>query len=379
LRFDWSEEQEEFRRSLRALVADAQGDAHEGDIREVASDDHLEFARDFVLALAERGWLAPHWPEEYGGYSDAWRHIILGEELWSRGEPRGPQYMNVNWVAPMIMEAGTQEQKDYHLDRIRRGDVLWCQGFSEPEAGSDLSSLRTQARREGDEYVINGQKIWTSYAHVANFCFLLARTDPEARPNAGISILLVPMDTPGIEVREIPALAGAHQFHEVFFTDVHVPTSALLGRENGGWELVRKLLTFERVGAPRYASSALELDRLAAWAIEHARFDDAEVQRELGEARAACEAARMLTYRVIDERQKGMPPGGNAYAARAAMVDAERAVSSAASAVMGAHGLVSNSIADRQLASAQIAGVASGAYEIQLNLIARLCLHLPKA
>jgi alkylation response protein AidB-like acyl-CoA dehydrogenase len=378
MRFDWSEEQQRFRSDLRNYVAENQPTSRVGDIRNVASEDHLDHARMFVRGLAERGWLAPHWPEQYGGHDDAWRHIILGEELWSCGEPRGPQYMNVNWVAPMIMEAGTQEQKDYHLARIRDGDVIWCQGFSEPEAGSDLTALRTRARREGDDYIVNGQKIWTSYAHVANFCFLLVRTDPDARPNAGISILLAPMDTPGIEVREIPALAGQHQFHEVFFSDVRLPVSALLGQENRGWPLVRKLLTFERVGSPRYASSALELDRLAEWARDNGRLSDPAVQRELGEARTACEAARILTYRAVDERQKGMPPGGIAYTARAAMVHAERAVAKAATTVMGPYGLVADSVADRQLASSMTAGIASGAYEIQLNLVARLCLELPK-
>src|SRR5262249_2593896 len=127
MRFDWSEEQRTFRAQLRAYVDQTEDPSSSGDIRDVASDARLEQAGEFVRGLAERGWLAPHWPEEYGGSNDSWRHIILGEELWSRGEPRGPQYMNVNWVAPMLMEAGTEEQRRYHLDRIRDGDVIWCQ------------------------------------------------------------------------------------------------------------------------------------------------------------------------------------------------------------------------------------------------------------
>jgi alkylation response protein AidB-like acyl-CoA dehydrogenase len=378
MRFDWSEEQTQFRSELRRYVGENGNRARAGDIRQLASDDQVAHAASFVRGLADRGWLAPHWPEKYGGYDDHWRHIILGEEMWSQGEPRGPQYMSVNWVAPMIMEAGTEEQKEYHLARIRDGNVIWCQGFSEPEAGSDLKALRTRARRDGGEYVVNGQKIWTSYAHIANFCFLLVKTDPEARANAGVSILLMPMDTPGIEVREIPALAGSHQFHEVFFTDVRVPVSALLGKENGGWALVRKLLTFERVGSPRYAAAAVELDRLADWAGQHERMADPAVRRHLGEAHTACEAARVLTYRAIDERQKGMPPGGVAYTARAAMVCAERAVAKAAVTIMGPAGVVADSVAERQVASALTAGLAAGAYEIQLNLIARLSLSLPR-
>jgi alkylation response protein AidB-like acyl-CoA dehydrogenase len=306
-------------------------------------------------------------------------HIILGEELWSRGEPRGPQYMNVNWIAPLILAAGTKDQQDQHLPRIRTGDAFWCQGFSEPEAGSDLASLRTRARREGDFYVIDGQKIWTSYAHVAEFCFLLARTGPAGGRHDGISVFLVPMETPGIEVREIPALAGEHQFHEVFFTGVRVHESALLGEEGKGWKLVRALLTYERVGSPRYASAAVLLDELADWAREAGVLDDPVVLRALGRARGSCEVARFLTYRAMDDRVKKLPPGGPAYVARAAMVRAERDVATACAEVAGRDALVEDSIFERQLNSSFTAGVAAGTYEVQLGLIARLSLDLPRS
>jgi alkylation response protein AidB-like acyl-CoA dehydrogenase len=286
--------------------------------------------------------------------------------------------MNVNWIAPLLLAVGTPEQQAFHLPRIRSGDALWCQGFSEPQAGSDLASLTTRARREGDEYVIDGQKIWTSYAHVADHCFLLARTGPPGGRHEGISVFLVPMDTPGIEVREIPALAGEHQFHELFLTDVHVPASCLLGPEGRGWTLVRQLLTFERVGSPRYAAAALVLDELADWAAEHGLLDDPRIAEALGRARTACEAARLLTYRAMDERAKGLPPGGVAYTARAAMVQSEREVAFAAGEVMGAEALVADSMFERQLNSSMTAGVAAGTYEVQLGLIARLCLALPK-
>jgi alkylation response protein AidB-like acyl-CoA dehydrogenase len=286
--------------------------------------------------------------------------------------------MNVNWVAPLIMMAGTAAQKDEHLTRIRNGDVLWCQGFSEPEAGSDLASLRTSARREGDEYVVDGQKIWTSYAHVADYCFLLTRTRTDGPNNQGITILLVPMDTPGIEVREIVGLAGAHQFHEVFFTDVRVPVANRLGEENLGWHLVRRGLAYERVGSPRYAAATVELDRLVDWARERELLDDASVLRALGQARTACDAAQILTYRAIDDRAKGVEAGSNANVARVAMVRAERAVAAAAAHIQGPYGLVRETVADRQQLSAKVAGIASGAYEIQLTLIASLGLRLPK-
>ncbi|MCW2990315.1 MAG: acyl-CoA dehydrogenase [Solirubrobacterales bacterium] len=375
--FDWTPEQVTFRSELAAFADEVLPD-RATDPRRISSDEGLELSKWFVRELAGRGWLAPHWPVEHGGRDDTWQHIILGEEMWSRGEPRGPQYMNVNWIAPLLLAVGTPEQQAFHLPRIRSGDALWCQGFSEPQAGSDLASLTTRARREGDEYVIDGQKIWTSYAHVADHCFQLARTGPPGGRHEGISVFLVPMDTPGIEVREIPALAGEHQFHELFLTDVHVPASCLLGPEGRGWTLVRQLLTFERVGSPRYAAAALVLDELADWAAEHGLLDDPRIAEALGRARTACEAARLLTYRAMDERAKGLPPGGVAYTARAAMVQSEREVAFAAGEVMGAEALAADSMFERQLNSSMTAGVAAGTYEVQLGLIARLCLALPK-
>jgi alkylation response protein AidB-like acyl-CoA dehydrogenase len=377
MEFGWRSDQLKFRQELRSFVDEVVPPERTNDTRVISTEEAVAFSSDFVRALAARGWLAPHWPVEHGGLDDTWRHIILGEELWSRGEPRGPQYMNVNWVAPLLLAAGSDEQREYHLARIREGDVHWCQGFSEPLAGSDLASLRTSARRDGDEYVIDGQKIWTSYAHVADFCFLLARTDPESSGRYGISIFIVPMDAAGIEVREIPALAGSHQFHEVFFDGVRIPESARIGEENRGWELIRTGLAFERVGAPRYASAEVELEGLVRWTDDHGRESE-EVRRVLGRARTACESARVLTYKAMDQRAKGMRvDSGAAYVARAAMVRAERAVADAARQVMGPDGLVADSIRDRQLHTALVAGIATGTYEIQLNLIARLSLGLP--
>ena len=211
--------------------------------------------------------------------------------MWARGEPRGAQYMNVNWIGPAIMHYGSEEQKQQHLTRISGGDVLWCQGFSEPEAGSDLVALRTLALRDGDDYVVYGSKIWTSYANHAEFCFLLVRTDPESQRHRGISVLLMPMNLPGVEIREIPAVVGERYFHEVFLTDVRVPASCRLGPEGEGWSVVSYALQYERVGAARYARAALTLDRLAAHAKTRGWLDDPRVLERLGEVRAMVDAA----------------------------------------------------------------------------------------
>ena len=210
MEFRWSDEDIAFRRELREFLAEAlPPDWAELSKHGPGSDAQAEFSKEFCPKLARKGWLTQHWPKEYGGRdASPWRHAILGEEMWRIGEPRSSQYMNVNWVGPTIMVYGTPEQKAFHLPRISTGNAFWCQGFSEPEAGSDLVSLRTLAVRDGDEYVINGSKIWTSYVNYAEYCFLIVRTDPASKRHQGISVLLVPMDTPGIEVREIPSVVG---------------------------------------------------------------------------------------------------------------------------------------------------------------------------
>jgi alkylation response protein AidB-like acyl-CoA dehydrogenase len=378
--FDWSAEDAAHRREVREfLAAELPDDWEEISKHGPGGDSQAAFSKIFCGKMAERGWLTQHWPTEYGGRDAApWRHSIVGEELWAVGEPRGAQYMNVNWIGPAIMRYGTDEQKAVHLPRISAGDVLWCQGFSEPEAGSDLVALRTAALKVGDEYVINGSKIWTSYCNHAEFIILLVRTDPGSQRHRGISLLLVPMSTPGVEIREIPSVVGERYFHEVFFTDVRVPTSTLLGVENEGWEIVNYALQYERVGAARYARAAVTLDRLAEIAEARDLLDDPIIVDRLGEARALCEAARVLTYKVIDLRAKGSPPTADTQLARVLGTRADTVVGELALEIMGPEALEYGSFADSNFRLAMTAGVAVGATEVQLNLIASRFLGLPK-
>jgi alkylation response protein AidB-like acyl-CoA dehydrogenase len=378
--FEWTDEDEAFRRELRALLAEALP----GNWDEIAkdgpgSDAQAAFARSFCPRLAARGWLAQSWPREYGG-SDAspWRHAILGEEMWRVGEPRSSQYMNVNWVGPTIMKYGTDEQKALHLPPISQGRVFWCQGFSEPEAGSDLAALRTLAVREGNAYVVNGTKIWTSYVNHADFCFLVARSDPDSKRQQGISVLLVPMDLPGIEVREIPSVVGDRYFFEVFFRDVRVPVANRLGPEHGGWDVVTYSLAYERVGAARYARAAHTLDQLAERARGRGALEDPRTLEQLGEARALCEASRLLAYRVIDLRAKGKPPSADTNVARVAGTLAEQAVAQLALETFGPEALEYGHFAESQFRVAMTAGVAVGTTEINLNLVASRFLGLPR-
>jgi len=225
---------------------------------------------------------------------------------------------------------------------------------------------------------VKGTKIRTSYANHADYCFLLARTDPESRRQRGISVLLVPMNQPGVKVREIPSVVGDRYFHEVFFDSVRVPVSTRLGPENEGWNVVLYALQYERVGAARYARAARTLDRLAALAAERNRSGDPVIAEKLGEARALCEAARVLTYRVIDERAKGKPPSSHTQIARVAGTRADTAIGALALEVLGAEGLEYGSFADTNFRLSMTAGVAVGATEVQLNLIAQRFLRLPR-
>ena len=380
MEFGWSDEDRAFRRELAAFLAENLPDDWEERAQDgPGSDAQARFSREFCPKLAARGWLTQNWPSEHGGAdASAWRHIILGEEMWRVGEPRSSQYMNVNWVGPTIMRYGTEEQQREYLPPISRGDAFWCQGFSEPEAGSDLVSLRTQARRDGDHYVVNGSKIWTSYVNHAQHCFLVVRTDPESKRHKGISVLLCPMNLPGIEVREIPSVVGERYFFEVFFTDVKVPVSCRLGPENEGWDVVTYSLAYERVGAARYARAALTLDELARRAEERGLLDDPRLLEKLGEARALCEASRLLTYRVIDLRERGLPPSADTNVARVAGTTAELAVANLALELFGPEALEYGHFAEAHFRLAMTAGVAVGTTEVNLNLVASRFLDLPR-
>ena len=373
--FDWTEDDVAYRNDLKDFLREQLPEGWNG----YNKSDLAKYKRDsiaFSKAMAERGWLTQNWPKEYGGQeASPWRAAILSEELWPIGEPRGPQYMNVNWIGPAIMAAGTEEQKLYHLRRISAGDVCWCQGFSEPDAGSDLPAMRTRAVREGDDYIVNGTKIWTSHVGTADFCFLLVKTDPSAPKRAGISILLTPMDTPGIEVRHIDGFVGEQAFHQLVFEDVRVPAAYRLGEENRGWDIVRRALSFERVGAAHYETGQKILRSIIAEAKRNGAIDDPEIQTRIGEVYAALEAARLLTYKVVDLRAHGSPPTADSNLSRVAQTSALRMAGELAHAVFGEEGLVAGSGGDiRRVLSF---GVAAGTTEMQLDQIASNFLALP--
>lgn len=221
-----------------------------------------ELGRAWHRILYEQGWIAPQWPREHGG--PGWnplQRFLFEDELAKAGAPKIASF-GLQLSGPVIMRFGTQEQKDFFLPRILSGEHYWCQGFSEPGAGSDLASLRTTAVRRGDDYVINGSKIWTTHAHNANWIFLLARTDSAVKPQRGISFLLAPMDRPGLVVEPIISMSGEHELNQVFFDDVVIPATNRVGEENEGWTVTKYLLEFER-GAGAMASRIKSVIRSA--------------------------------------------------------------------------------------------------------------------
>ena len=321
--FDMGKRAGDLRRELRELVAEHVPEHFLGAFTHDPAD--LETAQRFCRTLAERHLLCLAWPQEFGGGdASVWEQTVVREEMWAAHEPRGAQYMGVNWVGPIIMRHGSAEQQRRHLPPIAAGEVIWCQGFSEPEAGSDLASLRTFARPDGDDWVINGQKIWTSYATMAQWCFLLARTSrigegATTKKQQGLTIFLVPMDDPAITVRPIGTMLGPHHLNEVFFDDLRVTEADVLGTVDAGWSIVQDVMSFERVGIARYA----RCERLlaAAPAVLGERWDELsdELRGRWIRMLMHCRRARLLAYRVVALQDSGRIAPGDAAAYRIAV------------------------------------------------------------
>ena len=376
--FTWNEEQCAFRDSLcafldRTLPDDWEKFSQHGP----ASPALTAYAAKFCRELADQGMLFPHWPVEHGGQGlSPWHQQILAEVMWQYGEPRGGQYMNVTWIGPTLMRYGSVAQQAQYLPKIATGEMLWCQGFSEPDSGSDLASLRTRAVLEGNYYRVSGQKIWTSYAGLADTCFLLTRTSDDKK--RGITILLVPMDTPGITVRQIPSLIGEGDIHEVFFDDVIVPVGQRFGEEGQAWEIIGFSLTNERLGIPRYHLARSALDRAVAILQHRGDWSGDLIKAEAGRCAALCEAARTANYAIVQKRAEGLKVGAESSSARFATVMAERNVCEFVVEYLPEALAGGSAFLQMHHQRGIVAGVASGAAEIQLNIVASDVLQLPR-
>jgi alkylation response protein AidB-like acyl-CoA dehydrogenase len=384
--FAFTPEETAFRTELRAFLADELPEWWRGMF--VDDDRPMPFTREFCQKLAARGWLTMAWPSEYGGQdASVWMQTVVREEMWAHEEPRGPQYMNLNYIGPLIMRFGTPDQRAEFLPPMAHGEAMWTQLFSEPDAGSDLASLRTRARDDGDHFVVNGQKIWSSYADApADWGLLLARTDPDVAKHAGISVFLLDMTTPGVTVRPIPTMAGPHEFNEVFFDDVVVPRERLLGVQDGGWEVITAGLTLERVGVARYARAAAVL----GLAVEHANSTglsrDPHVRRLLADLGCRIEAARLCNYRAISMQARGAVPTVEASIARMHNTTVEQLTGNVVMEVIGAAAQLRADDPDAPAAGEATrhwlrnipTTVAAGTLEVQKNIVAQRGLGLPR-
>lgn len=285
---------------------------------ETGFEEQSEFARQFQKKLAERRWLALPWPVEYGGLgASVMQQVVFNEEMAYAGAPTGFN-MGVAWVGPSLMIYGTEEQKREFLPKITNLEHIWCTLYSEPGAGSDLASLQTRAVRDGDEYVINGQKIWTSGAHRSNWGWLAARTDPNAPKHKGISMFMVPMDSPGITIRPLINMANQHGFNEVFFEDVRIPAGYLVGQENQGWYQLAVALDFERSSIAGSARARRFWHDLLDFARENPAHVEArpEIRHRLAEIGIEIDIGKFLSYRVASIQQSGKIPNYEATIAK---------------------------------------------------------------
>ncbi len=272
------------------------------------------FNVDWPKKLFEGGWICASWPQEYGGKGlSTMQSVVLNEEFAKMGAPMRGDFFGDTLVGPTILQWGTEEQKREFLPGILRGEIKWCQGFSEPEAGSDLASLQCKARLDGDEWLINGQKVWTTGANGADYVFLLARTDPDVSRHAGISYLLVPMDQPGVEVRPIEQVDGSGEFSEVFFTDAKCGRDQVVGGVNNGWKVAMTTLGFERgtSATTSHRRFELELDAIIEEARANGKLTDPMIRQRLAQAHTKVQIMRInglrsLTARLNQKKDPGV-------------------------------------------------------------------------
>jgi alkylation response protein AidB-like acyl-CoA dehydrogenase len=377
--FSYPADVERFRAELREwlsanltdeLIAARRPSGHNGVV--------FEKLRAWNRTMADAGWAAVSWPREYGGRgATVLEQLVYTEETTRARAPLPLNVIGMNNIAPAIMQYGTESQKTTLLPRMMRADDIWCQGMSEPEAGSDLAALRTRAVRDGDDFVVNGQKIWTSLGHRAQWCQLYVRTDPDAPKHKGISCLIVDMRLPGIQVRPLVTLNGDTDFAEIFFHDVRVPADALLGPLNAGWQVATTTLSHERAGAARlYAEMQVRLEELVGDIAAAQAADDPVTLRRLGEIALRIKYLEVLCQRSISATLHGGDAFGSASLAKTVWGEIGQDLAALAYDVLGNHG--SNaSWANYRLTSRSLT-IAGGTSQINKNITAQRVLGLPR-
>ncbi len=399
---DWRDtpEQSAFRAEVTDLITNRlpvryREEAAAGELRERAWENDRKSAdpearraaMEWHQALSERGWVAPHWPKEYGGAGlTSMEQFILNQEIARAGAP-GVGGSGVSLLGPTLIVHGTDEQRRKYLPAILAGEVTWAQGYSEPGAGSDLASLQTRAVRDGDEFVINGQKIWTSAAHTADAIFALVRTDPDAPKHRGISFLLVDdIKTPGISIRPLVDMSGNHYFNEVFFQDVRVPATNVVGEVNRGWYVGMTLLDFERsnIGGAVAARRTLMrlIDTIHADERLRARAKSPAIRQEIAQRFIETEVMFQYSFRIISMQTRGQLPNHEASTAKLFNSELSQRLAQTALQCLGLPGGVLNGGEARSFGRLYLGAVPAtirgGTSEVQRNIIATRGLGLPR-
>ncbi|HEX6031540.1 MAG TPA: acyl-CoA dehydrogenase family protein [Tepidiformaceae bacterium] len=389
--FTFPAETEQWRSELRAFLKAELPPGFEGSDDFFDKEEQVPFAREFSKKLGARRWFAPAWPEQYGGMGkSAIEQMILNEELAYHRAPASGRLFTIGITGPTVMVNASEEQKQRWLPEMANGEAWYCQGFSEPESGSDLASMQTKAVRDGDDYVINGQKIWTSNGHVADKMLLLARTDPDVPKHKGISAFVVDMKTPGISVQGIPNMAYRRDFNQVFFEDVRVPAENLFGGENRGWYVAATTLDFERSNIAAISGARRTVHDLILWSKETHKgvrpWEKPEVRHKLADLSVEVEVGRLIAYRTAWLQSKGDVPNYEASIGKVWMALLGIKVGNIGVNLMGPYGQLWQGskwapLHGRVLESYLLAvsgPIGGGTTEIQRNIIAQRGLGLPR-
>jgi alkylation response protein AidB-like acyl-CoA dehydrogenase len=382
----YSAEEERFRAELRAfLEANVPREEPPEDL-----DGEFDWLRDFQRRMHSGGWVGIHWPRAYGGRdATPMQQAIFAEEM---ARARAPQLVNrvgINNVGPTLMHFGTDEQKRRYLPGILSADEIWCQLYSEPGAGSDLAALRTRAERDGDDYLVTGQKVWTSYAQHARWAILLARTDQGAAKHRGISYLIVDMEAAGIEIRPLRQLTGASEFNEVFLDAVRVPRANLIGGENEGWRIAQVTLAHERgtnYAIKEQVLARINVDELIAAARHEGRVGDPVFRQRLAQLYLETEIMRFMNLDMLTRVGRGETPGAETSIVKTFWADLSQAIGDAGVELLGERGLLLRGSPHaagagrfvQHLMFSRAATVAGGTSEIQRNIVAQRLLGLPR-
>jgi len=392
--FSYSSAEQAFRNQLRDWLESKKAEGAISSLEPRSLDEVVERGKRWQRELYDGGWCGLHWPREYGGRgAKLIEQIIFQEELARIGSPQLINLLALSMVGPLIIDHGSEEQKKRYLKPILRADEIWCQGFSEPGAGSDLASVATTALAEGDDYRVNGQKVWTSYAQYADFCILLVRTDLKVPKHKGLTMLIVDMKTPGIEVRPLKQMNGDSEFNEVYFEDVLVPKSQIIGREGQGWEMAIAMLMYERATLTfqRQLQSRVALQELIAFAREYPAEDapaskDPVYRQRLAQSYIESEALRLTSLRHLTKQLRGNPPGPEGSIEKLFWSEMYQRMLETAMAITGPYSQLSPADAHAPhdgrwphlFLYSRGRTIAAGSSEIQRGIIAQRVLGLPK-